>query len=226
MGQVKVLVADDRPIVRCGLTRVLTSTRKPRIHVVEAATSRGAREALRRERPDVAVVGTALLGEDGPALDIEQHDGDPDVPWVAVTTFPDPGVVTWAITAGAAALISTHASNLDVVDVVLAVARGQDHLDDTLIGVSDREQGLAGLAMLTSRQRLLVRLVGQGLSNRQIAARLFVADQTVQNYVSRVLSKLHLQRRVELAVLAARLLERRGMQADAPDSERRRDATA
>lgn len=209
-----VVLVDDHELVRKGLRTSLEQV--PDCAVVgEAGTVAEALAVIDLTRPDVAVLDVVLPDGDGIQLCREIRARQPDVACVLLTSFPGSHGKLAAALAGASAYLGKDGSSFDVAATVAAAARGERQLDE--VGLIAALDGRAtpserGLEQLTPQERRVFELIGQGLSNRQIAERLHLSERTVKNYSSRVLAKLSLTRRSEAAALAARLAERRAQE--------------
>jgi two-component system response regulator DevR len=136
----------------------------------------------------------------------------PEVACLMLTSFSDDEALFDAIMAGAAGYVLKQIRGSDLVGAVRTVASGQSMLDSRAAGqVMERLRNLGRhpdpLAGLTGRERQILELIGEGLTNRQIGERIFLAEKTVKNYVSALFAKLEMQRRAQAAVYAARLHE-------------------
>lgn len=213
---IRVFLLDDHEIVRRGLVDLLSST-ADLVVVGEAAT---AGEALRRipaARPDVAVLDARL--PDGNGIDVcrDIRSAHPEIRCVILTSYDDDEALFAAVMAGAAGYLLKQIAGNSLLDAVRAVAKGRSLLDPAVTGkLLDRLRHPAEpdprLSALTAREREILDLIAEGLSNKEIGARLFLAEKTVKNYVSSLLHKLGFSRRTEAAVYAADL--RRGGPAD------------
>ena len=204
---IRVLLVDDHEIVRRGLRDLLDG--EPGIEVVAEAGS--AAEALVRagaSAPDVAVVDVRLPDGDGVELcrALRSTGGGP--PCLVLTAFDDERALVEAITAGASGYLLKQVRGQDLVHAVREVAAGRSLLDPvTTARVLDRMRRIAQpdeLAALTEREQQVLGLVGEGLSNREIGQRLFLAEKTVKNYVTSVLAKLGMERRTQAVAWMAR----------------------
>ncbi|GGM76086.1 DNA-binding response regulator [Longimycelium tulufanense] len=208
--RVRVLLVDDHEVVRRGLRDLLAA--EDDIEVVAEAGS--AREALAQagaHRPDVAVVDVRLPDGDGVALCRQLRDLDRPPHCLVLTAFDDEQALVGAILAGAAGYLLKQVRGQDLVTAVREVAAGRSLLDPVTTGrVLERMRREAAggpddeLAALTDQERRVLELIGEGLTNRQIAARLFLAEKTVKNYVTSVLAKLGMERRTQAAAWVAR----------------------
>src|SRR5207342_3544756 len=179
--------------------------------VGEAAT---AEEAIRRIpalRPDVAILDARL--PDGSGIDVCRavRSQDPTIRALILTSYDDDEALFAAIMAGAAGYVLKQIRGNDLLDAVRRVAAGQSLLDPAVTAqVLERlRQGPPvdkALAPLTDQELKILELIGEGLTNRQIGERMFLAEKTVKNYVSSLLSKLGLQRRTQAAVFATKHL--------------------
>ncbi len=209
----RVFLLDDHEIVRRGLRDLIEAEDDLEV-VGEAGT---ADEALRRipsTRPDVAVLDVRLPDGDGVSVCSDVRSSHPEVRCLMLTSFSDDEALFSSIMAGASGYVLKQVRGSDLVDGIRRVGRGESLLDPTLTSrVLDRlrhgseEDELVG--QLTPQERKLLDLLAEGLTNRQIGERMFLAEKTVKNYVSNLLAKLGMGRRTEAAVYAARLAERR-----------------
>jgi DNA-binding NarL/FixJ family response regulator len=207
---VRVLLVDDHEVVRRGLRDLLDTEADVEI-VAEAG---GVQEAVVRAqstRPDVAVVDMRLPDGDGLELCRELR-GLSDPPYCLVlTAFDDEQALIGAINAGASGYLLKQVRGQDLVNAVREVGAGRSLLDPVTTGrVLDRLRQTSGpaapdeLDTLTEQERKVLDLIGEGLTNRQIAERLFLAEKTVKNYVTSVLAKLGMERRTQAAAWVAR----------------------
>ncbi|WP_344126406.1 response regulator transcription factor [Saccharopolyspora halophila] len=209
---VRVLLVDDHEVVRRGLRDLLDTEDDVEI-VAEAG---GVGEALTRARAaefDVAVIDMRLPDGDGLQL-CSQLRGLPNPPYCLVlTAFDDEQALVGAINAGASGYLLKQVRGQDLVNAVREVADGRSLLDPVTTGrVLARLRQSSNpepdeLAALTERERRVLDLIGEGLTNRQIAERLFLAEKTVKNYVTSVLAKLGMERRTQAAAWVARRQE-------------------
>ncbi|MEV3858926.1 response regulator transcription factor [Streptomyces sp. NPDC050095] len=215
---VRILLLDDHEVVRRGLRDLLGA--EPDLEVVgEAAT---AAQALARGpalRPDVAVLDVRLPDGDGITVCRELRGLLPELSCLMLTSFDDDDALLDAIMAGAAGYVLKQIKGSDLVSAVRTVASGQSMLDPSTTArlmrslrgpeagvVGESDDGVDGqLAELTERERDILALVGEGLTNRQIGLRLFLSEKTVKNNISRLLAKLGVERRIQAAVMASRL---------------------
>jgi two-component system, NarL family, response regulator DevR len=206
----RVFLLDDHEIVRRGLKELLES--EGDIEVV--GESGLAQEAIRRIpalRPDVAVLDGRL--PDGSGIDVcrEIRSRSPEIAALILTSFDDDEALFSAIMAGAAGYVLKQVRGSDLLETVRRVAEGQSTLDPAVTQqVLDRlRRGPdedAALAPLTAQERRILELIGEGMTNRQIAEAMFLAEKTVKNYVSAMLAKLGLERRTQAAVFATKHL--------------------
>ncbi len=205
---IRVFLLDDHEVVRRGLQDLLESDGD--IEVVGESGS--AAEAIRRIpalRPDVAVLDARL--PDGSGIDVcrEIRSLEPATAALILTSYDDDEALFAAIMAGASGYVLKQIRGTDLVDAVRRVAAGQSLLDPAVTAqVLERlRRGPEvddALAPLTEQELRLLELIGEGLTNRQIAERMFLAEKTIKNYVSNLLSKLGLERRTQAAVFATK----------------------
>jgi len=208
----RVFLLDDHEVVRRGIRDLLDS--EDDLEVVGEAST--AEEALRRVppvRPDVAVLDVRLPDGNGVEVCRELRSRNPELHCLMLTSFSDDEALFDAIMAGAAGYVLKQIRGTDLVDAVRRVGTGQSLLDPALTArVLERLRGHTddeGLERLTDQERRILDLLAEGLSNREIGDRMYLAEKTVKNYVSNLLSKMGMHRRTEAAVYAARLAERR-----------------
>ncbi len=209
---IRVFLLDDHEVVRRGLRDLLEADGD--IEVVGESGS--AEEAVRRIpalRPDVAVLDGRL--PDGSGIDVcrEIRSREPATAALILTSYDDDEALFAAIMAGASGYVLKQIRGTDLIDAVRRVAAGQSLLDPAVTQqVLERlRNGPAvddALAPLTEQERRLLELIGEGLTNRQIAERLFLAEKTIKNYVSNLLAKLGLERRTQAAVFATKHLHK------------------
>ncbi|WP_177320474.1 response regulator [Lentzea waywayandensis] len=198
---VRVLLVDDHEVVRRGLREMLDDEADISViaeagSVTEAVTRAGANP------PDVAVVDVQL--PDGSGVDLCRTLRDLGIRCLVLTAFDDEEALVGAIMAGASGYLLKQVRGQDVVTAVREVAAGRSLLDPaTTSRVLERMRNPAPVGLTDQEQRVL-ELIGEGLTNRQIGERLFLAEKTVKNYVTSVLSKLGMERRTQAAAWVAK----------------------
>ncbi|MFD6133767.1 response regulator [Isoptericola sp. NPDC056618] len=205
---VRVFLVDDHEVVRRGVADLLGM--EADLEVVGTAGT--AAEALARVpavRPDVVVLDVRLPDGDGVTVCRELRSRT-DVAVLMLTSFDDDQSLFDAILAGASGYVLKQVRGTDLVAGIRTVAAGGSMLDPRATGrvmarLREKTEADDPLGELTPQERRILVLIGEGMTNRQIGAELFVAEKTVKNYVSSLLAKLGLERRVQAAVLAARL---------------------
>lgn len=210
--QVRILLVDDEEIVRRGLTQMLRAAGLDGI-VVEAGSVEQARVRLDEAIIDVVIVEPGLAGGDGIELCRQIVADQGDVACLVLTAFYEEETLRAASAAGAAAYLLKETDAGRIVEAIRTAARGGILLDEEafqeiLADIRSRQPLDPRLRELTSQERRVLEALGEGLTNRQIAERMGLAETTVRNYVSRMLSKLDMHRRTEAAALAARTAER------------------
>jgi len=205
---IRVFLLDDHEIVRRGVRELLE--REPDLRVIgEAGTAAEALARVPALRPDVAVLDVRLPDGNGVEVCRELRSALPRLGALMLTSFADDDALIDAILAGASGYVLKQIRGADLVGAVRTVAAGGSLLDpDAIAAVLARLQAPAEdavLAGLTEQERKILVLIGEGLTNREIGARMHLAEKTVKNYVSNVLAKLGLQRRTQVAVLATEL---------------------
>jgi len=178
-----------------------------------AATGADALRQAHDAAPDLVLLDLGLPDGDGVEVCREIRSTQPDVKCLMLTSFADDEALFSAILAGASGYILKQVRGTDLVDAIRRVAQGQSLLDPGVTArVLERLRAPQvpddDLATLTEQERRILDLIAEGLTNRQIGERMFLAEKTVKNYVSNVLMKLGMSRRSEAAAYAARLAER------------------
>ena len=209
-GIVRVYLLDDHEVVREGLRALLES--HDDIEVVgDSGSAVEAASRIPALRPDVAVLDARL--PDGSGIEVCRliRAVDPSIKALILTSYDDDEALFASIMAGASGYILKEVTAQDLLGAVRHVAAGHSLIDPLLIErVLDRVRNgpetAPELANLTEQEMRLLELIAEGLTNRQIGERMYLAEKTVKNYVSTLLGKLGLERRTQAAVLASRLL--------------------
>lgn len=210
---IKVFLVDDHEVVRRGVADLLEAD--PELIVVgEAPTAAQALARIPALRPDVALLDVRLPDGNGVELCRELRSKVPELNVLMLTSYTDEEAMLNAILAGAGGYVIKDIQGLQLVSAVHEVGSGRSLLDNraaaTLMAKLRADAAHEGpLSDLTEQERTLLDLIGEGLTNRQISERMFLAEKTVKNYVSRLLTKLGLQRRTQAAVLATKMHEKR-----------------
>ena len=207
---IRVYLLDDHEVVRRGIRDLLEQ--EGDIEVVgESASAAEATRRIPALRPDVAVLDGRL--PDGSGIDVcrDVRSVDPSIRALILTSYDDDEALFAAIMAGAAGYVLKQIRGNDLVETVRRVADGQSLLDPAvtqrvLERIRRGPEEPRELRNLTDQERRILEHIAEGLTNREIAERMFLAEKTVKNYVSSLLAKLGLERRTQAAVLAARLL--------------------
>ena len=209
-GPIRVYLLDDHEVVRRGI-RELLEAEGDIVVVGESGLAAEARRRIPALRPHVAVLDGRL--PDGSGVDVcrDIRSSHPEIAALILTSYDDDEALFSAIMAGASGYVLKQIRGGDLVDAVRRVAAGQSLLDPAVTAqVLDRlRHGPvkdAELAGLTEKELKILELIGQGMTNRQIGERIYLAEKTVKNYVSNILSKLDLERRTQAAVFAAKHL--------------------
>ena len=214
---VTVFLLDDHEVVRRGVHDLLDA--EPDLTVIgEAGTAEQALVRVPALRPQVAVLDVRLPDGDGVSVCRELRSRMPDLACLMLTSFDDEEALLDAIMAGASGYVLKQITGTDLVNAVRTVASGQSMLDPgatarvmaRLRGGPVQQEEPQGLAVLTDREREILVLVGEGLTNRQIGTKLYLAEKTVKNNISRLLAKLGVERRVQAAVIATQALAAQG----------------
>ena len=208
--KVRVFLLDDHEVVRRGLKELLESDGSIEV-VGEAATVAQANARIPAVRPDVAILDARLPDGSGIEVCRQVRSADPSIRAIILTSFDDDDALFSAIMAGAAGYILIQVSGDDLVSAVHKVAQGAALLDPqvtekvmTRLRQGDQNEP-AELKSLSPQERRILDLVAEGLTNRQIGEELFLAEKTVKNYMSSILSKLGLERRTQAAIYVSKL---------------------
>lgn len=206
---VKVFLVDDHEVVRRGLIDLLSAD--PELDVIgEAGSVAQALAQIPALSPDVAVLDVRLPDGNGIELCRDLLSKMPDLRCLMLTSFTSDEAMLDAILAGASGYVVKDIKGMELAKAIKDVGGGRSLLDNRaaaalmsrLRGAAERSDPLSGL---TEQERVLLGLLGEGLTNKQIAARMFLAEKTVKNYVSRLLAKLGMERRTQAAVFVSKL---------------------
>ncbi|MBF6301932.1 response regulator transcription factor [Nocardia amamiensis] len=209
---ITVFLVDDHEIVRRGLVDLLSAD--PELSVVgEAGDVAQALARIPALRPDVAVLDVRLPDGNGIELCRDLLSKLDDLRCLILTSFTDEQAMLDAILAGASGYVVKDIKGMELAKAIKEVGAGRSLLDNRAAAalmqrLRANTQQDGPLAGLTEQERKLLDLLGEGLTNRQIAQRMFLAEKTVKNYVSRLLAKLGLERRTQAAVYASKLRSR------------------
>ena len=206
---IKVFLVDDHEVVRRGLSDLLDAD--PELDVVgEAGSVAQAMARIPALRPDVAVLDVRLPDGNGIELCRDLLSRLPDLRCLMLTSFTSDEAMLDAILAGASGYVVKDIKGMELAQAIKDVGAGRSLLDNRaaaalmakLRGAAERSDPLSGPHRTG---KVLLDLLGEGLTNKQIAARMFLAEKTVKNYVSRLLAKLGMERRTQAAVYATRI---------------------
>lgn len=204
----RVFVVDSHDIFRVGVSAVLDQ--QPDVEVVgHGVDPAGSLDDIRRSRPDVVLMGVREDEHELVPLLASLRDDDPVSHVVVLTRVDHDEALLAAIEVGARAYLTKDVSTEDLVATVTAVVAGERQLDHTRALSLVRDRAVAAerpdpLGRLTRQERNILALLATGLTNKQIAAEMFLVEKTVRNHVTRILAKLGVQRRTQAALIAAR----------------------
>ncbi len=208
---IRVFLLDDHEVVRRGLRELLEPEADLEV-VGEAGTAAEALARIPALRPDVAVLDARL--PDGSGIDVcrEVRSRQPEVKALILTSFDDDDALFAAIMAGAAGYVLKDIHGNDLVDAIRRVNTGQSLLDPAVTGqvlerLRNGKPQDTRLASLSEQERRVLALIGEGLTNRQIAEQMFLAEKTIKNYVSSLLAKLGMERRTQAAIFSTKLTD-------------------
>jgi two-component system response regulator DevR len=205
----RIFLVDDHEVIRQGIGALLRAESDLEI-VGEAASTTEALTRAPAAAPDVAILDVRLPDGNGVELCRDLRSRFPDLRCLILTSYADHEALVDAIMAGAAGFVLKEVVGSELVSAIRTVAAGESLIDvkmtaGLLTQLRRQQDRVDPLHKLTARERLLLDLIGEGLTNRQIAQRMYLAEKTVKNYVSRLLDKLDMQRRTQAAALAAEL---------------------
>lgn len=208
MNKIRILLADDHEVVRLGLKALLQQHTTMDV-VAEASNGDEAVQKALSTRPDVVVMDIRMPGMSGVDACREIVAQLPETRVVILTTYAEDELLFSAIRAGASGYVLKRIGSNDLVHTIEAVARGESALDPTLtsrvfqeVMQTENTKEASVFADLSMQELRVLALISEGLTNREIAGRLFLGEGTVRNYVSSVLSKLALSNRAEAAAYA------------------------
>ena len=208
----RVFLLDDHDIVRRGVRALLESDGDVEV-VGESATIAAAALAIPELLPDVAVLDARLPDGSGIDLCAQLRITAPSVRALILTSYDDEEAIVSAIRAGAAGYVLKEVEGDSLLSAVRTIASGQSLIDPAMARrvitwIEETSNGPAELSGLTDQQLRILELLAEGLTNREIGLRLYLAEKTVKNHVTRILARLGVQRRTQAALLASRLLPR------------------
>ncbi|HVU65869.1 MAG TPA: response regulator transcription factor [Ktedonobacteraceae bacterium] len=208
---IRLLIVDDHEMVREGLKAILIAEADFQI-VGEAASAEQALELIAQQRPDVALVDIRLPGTNGIELCRQASEHYPQTAVIILTTFTDESLVAQCIQAGARGFLIKDIERLDLKRSIRAVARGEAAIDTkvtaTVLAQLRRSppasEPVSAPDLLSAQQLVILRLVAQGLSSREIATRLYLSENTVKGYVQEILHRLGVKNRTEAVMVAVK----------------------
>jgi DNA-binding NarL/FixJ family response regulator len=214
MSVVRIVIADDQALFREGLRTILST--RPEMEVVgEAANGEDAVALVERLQPDVVLMDLQMPVLDGIQATARIRDRWPTIPVLALTTFDDDRNLFGALRAGAAGYLLKDVSSETLTTAITAAARGEAFLQSTVTGrvvaaftrmmETGASQADALVLPLSPRERDILKLLGTGASNKEIADRLCLAEGTVKNHVTNILAKLDVRDRTQAALRARQL---------------------
>ncbi len=212
-GKVRVVLCDDHELVRRGLSSLLEESDGCEL-VGEAGDADSVLKVVDAMHPNVVLMDVRLPGRSGIEACRDIRSAHADVQVLMLTAYADDQALFSSIMAGAAGYVLKQVRSRDLIEAIRRVADGQSLLDPAVTARvlarlrGDAPDGNEAIEDLTPQERKVLNLVAEGLTNRQIGERVFLAEKTVKNYVSNILMKLGLSRRAEAAAYMARRRER------------------
>jgi DNA-binding NarL/FixJ family response regulator len=200
-AEITCLIVDDHEVVREGLR--LSLSRSPHIRVVgEAGDGQGAIDLAERRRPDVVIMDVRMPGMDGLDATKELTERTPDTAVLIFTAYSERSLLARGLESGAKGYILKEAPHETLIRAIEKVAGGESFIDPALMPAflsgKDRED------MLTGREREILQLLADGMSNADVAARLFISQETVKSHVRHILAKLEADTRTHAVAIALR----------------------
>ena len=219
---IKVAIVDDHELVRRGLKDLIESD--PELSVIsQAGNVYDGYQVVSSTKPDVAILDVRLPDGNGVELCREIKSHSPEIKVIMLTSYADDEALLGAILAGACGYVLKDINGDLLLDSIKQVAAGESILDEHAADrVRERLRKVgspaAEISELSEQERKIITYIGDGLTNRQIAEQMFIAEKTVKNYVSSVLSKLSLENRAQAASLATRVGMRPDSNSDLPSN--------
>jgi two-component system, NarL family, response regulator DevR len=206
---IRVFLLDDHELVREGVRSLLESSGDIEV-VGEAATAADALVRIPLAQPDVAILDVRLADGNGIEVCRELRSAMPELACLMLTSYSDDEALFASVMAGAAGYELKQIKSRDLIEDVRRIARGESLLDPKMVAkvverLSNPPQEDAELASLSPQERRILELIARGMTNRQVAEAMFLAEHTVKNYTTTILRKLRLSNRTEAAVLATKL---------------------
>ncbi len=207
-SRVRVFLVDDHEVVRQGVRSLIDASGDLEV-VGEADSVETGLARVLAVQPDVAILDVRLPDGNGVELCREIRSRMPEVKCLMLTSYSDDEALFEAIIAGASGYVLKQVRGTELLAAIRRVAAGEHLLDPAVTGrvmrrLSNPSSEDQRLSSLTAREREVLDLIGQGLTNRQIGEKMFLAEKTVKNYVSGLLAKMGMERRTEAAVFVAR----------------------
>jgi DNA-binding NarL/FixJ family response regulator len=206
----RILLVDDHEVVRLGIRSLLSRHENFEV-VAEAADASEAVEKALEHHPDVVVMDVRLPGKSGVEATREITELLPETKIIILTSYAEDEVLFEAISAGAAGYVLKQIDSGELIRALETIGRGESLLDPAVTQkVFDRVRDASRKAVsevfasLTNRELKILSLIATGMTNKEIAADIFLSEKTVRNYVSSILSKLDLSGRAEAAAFAVR----------------------
>jgi two-component system response regulator DevR len=208
MSKNKILIVDDHEVVRLGLKSMLENY--PGFEVVaEAGNARDAIQQVILHKPDIVLMDIRLPGTSGIEATEEITSKHPNVKVIVLTSYAEDEMLFSAIKAGASGYVLKQVNMEDLVKSIEAVARGEASLDPAVtqrifqeVRKAVKDEEASAFSNLSQQEKMVLKLVAEGKTNRVIAQKLYLGEGTVRNYVSSILSKLGVSNRAEAAAFA------------------------
>lgn len=215
-----VYLVDDHEVVRRGVRELLENEEDITV-IGEAGTQETALAEIPSAHPDVVLLDVRLPDGDGIEICREIRSSSPDIACLMLTSFADDEAFLGAVIAGASGYVLKQIRGNDLVDSVRRAGRGESLLDPMLVAKARARLGRdledERLRPLSPQERRILELISEGMTNREIAETMFLAEKTVRNYVSNLLLKLGMKHRTEAAVFAVRVSERQHKSFSGPE---------
>jgi len=208
MPKSKIMIVDDHEVVRIGLVSLLEQNSQYEV-VAQADNALDAIKKVETYKPDVVLMDIRLPGMSGIEACEQISKKYPETKVIMLTSFAEDEMLFSAIKAGASGYVLKQINAKDLINSIESVARGEASLDPAVtqrvfqeVRKAVREEEASAFSNLSQQERMVLKLVSEGKTNRDIAQNLFLGEGTVRNYVSSILSKLNVSNRAEAAAYA------------------------
>ncbi len=208
MSKIKIMIVDDHEVVRLGLISLLEQNSQYEL-VAQSENAMDAIKKVEKYRPDIVLMDIRLPGMSGSEACEQICKRFPETKVIMLTSYAEDEMLFSAIKAGASGYVLKQVNAKDLMNAIDSVARGEASLDPAVtqrvfqeVRKAVREEEASAFSSLSQQEKMVLKLVSEGKTNRDIAQDLFLGEGTVRNYVSNILSKLNVSNRAEAAAYA------------------------